>query len=60
MSLIIHTIMKTDDGKTWSKYWSGYEILLSQDISNKDVVFPYRVHRVHTSDIPEYYGIFRV
>ncbi len=59
MYLIIHTIMKTDDGKTWSKYWSGYEILLSRDISNKDVVFPYRVHRVHTSDIPEHYGIFR-
>lgn len=59
MYLIIHTIMKTDDGKTWVKFWSGEEILFEKEITTKEVKFPYRVQRVHTSDIPEYYGIFR-
>ena len=59
MYLIIHTIIKTDNGKVWSKFWSGEEILLEQEVTTKDVKFPYRVQKVHTSDIPEYYGIFR-
>ena len=59
MYLIIHTVMRTDDGKTWSKWWSGDEILKEVETTHKDVRFPYRVQRVHTSDEPEYYGIFR-
>ena len=59
MYLVIHTVMKTDDGKVWSKFWSGEELLLEKEISTKEVKFPYRVQKIHTSDIPEYYGIFR-
>ncbi len=57
--LIIHSIMKTDDGKTWSVYWSGNKILKKTEITSKEVKFPYRVEKLHTSDKPEYYGIFR-
>lgn len=59
MYLLIHSVMKTDDGKTWSKWWSGEEMLKEVEITHKEVKFPYRVQKLHTSDIPEYYGIFR-
>lgn len=59
MYLIIHSIIKDSNGKTWSVFWSGDHILKKRETTNKSVSFPYRVVKVHDSDIPEYYGIFR-
>lgn len=57
--LIVHTIIEDDEGKTWSIHWSnGYE-LYRKEITHKEVKFPYRVHKLHSSDKTEYYGIFR-
>jgi len=57
--LIVHTIIEDEQGKTWSIFWSGTTILDKKEITYKEVKFPYRVHRVHTSNRTEYYGIFR-
>ena len=57
--LIVHTVIEDDDGKRWSIYWSGDEILKKSEITHKECRWPYRVQRLHTSDKPEYYGIFR-
>ena len=57
--LIVHTIIEDDNGKTWSVFWCGDYILDKKEITYKEVKFPYRVHRVHTSNRTEYYGIFR-
>lgn len=57
--LVVHTIIEDDNGKIWSVFWSGEEILDKKEITYKEVKFPYRVHRVHPSDRTEYYGIFR-
>lgn len=57
--LIVHTIITDDDDKTWSIFWSGDEILEEKEITFKEVRFPYRVQKLHTSDKTEYYGIFR-
>jgi len=57
--LIVHTVIKDDNDKTWSIYWSGDVILDKQEITYKEVKFPYRVHKMHSSNKAEYYGIFR-
>lgn len=57
--LIVHTIIEDDDGKRWSIYWSADTILDKKEITYKEVRFPYRVHKIHTSNKTEYYGIFR-
>lgn len=62
--LLVHTVIKGDtdeDGndKWWSIYWVGDEILLKEEITFREVKSPYRVHKIHTSDRAEYYGIFR-
>lgn len=57
--LIIHSIIVDDDDKVWSIFWSGDEELERKEITYKEVRFPYRVQRVHTSNRTEYYGIFR-
>lgn len=57
--LIIHTIIEDDEGKRWSIYWSGDTELGREEITYKEVRFPYRVHKIHTSNKTEYYGIFR-
>lgn len=57
--LIVHTILEDDDGKRWSIYWSADEIFSKEEVTYKEVRFPYRVHKVHTSNKTEYYGIFR-
>jgi len=56
--LIVHTIMETDDGKTWSKFWSGDTILKAREVTHKEAQ-TYRVQKLHVSDQVEYYGIFR-
>lgn len=57
--LIVHSVMLDDKGRSWSVLWSGDEILSKEEISHKDVTFPYRVHKLHVSDKVEYYGLFR-
>ena len=57
--LIVHTIITDDKGVVWSIFWSGDKELSKKKISYKDVKSPYRVQRVQSSNIPEYYGIFK-
>lgn len=57
--LIVHTVMDDEDGERWSVYWSGERILKKTRITFKEVRWPYRVERIHSSDKSEYYGIFR-
>lgn len=57
--LIVHTVIEDDDGKRWSIYWSGDIELAREEVTYKEVRFPYRVHKIHTSNKTEYYGIFR-
>ena len=56
--LIVHTIIEDDNGKRWNIYWSGKTIVEKKEITYKDVK-PYRLHRLHTSNRTEHYGIFR-
>jgi hypothetical protein len=57
--LIVHTVIEDDDGKRWSIYWSDGTELARKEITFKEVKWPYRVQKLHTSDRTEYYGIFR-
>lgn len=57
--LIVHTIIQDEDDKVWSIFWSADEELGRKEITYKEVKFPYRVHKIHTSNKTEYYGIFR-
>lgn len=57
--LVVHTVIEDDDGKVWSIYWSGDYELSREEVTYKEVKFPYRVHKIHTSNKTEYYGIFR-
>mgnify|MGYP003998423015 CR=1 FL=1 len=57
--LIVHTVITDDEDKTWSIFWSGDVELERKEITYKEVRFPYRVQKLHTSDNTEHYGIFR-
>ncbi len=57
--LIVHTIIEDDNDKVWSVFWSGEHILSKEEITYKEVKFPYRVQKLHPSNRTEYYGIFR-
>lgn len=57
--LLVHTIIEDNDGRVWSIYWCGDEELDRKEVTYKEVKFPYRVHKIHTSNKTEYYGIFR-
>lgn len=57
--LVVQTIITDDKDKTWSIFWSGDTILSKEEITYKDVKSPYRLHRLHTSNRAEHYGIFR-
>lgn len=57
--LVVHCIMKDDRSKYWSVFWCGDVILSKKEITYKKVKFPYRVVKLHDSDIAEYYGIFK-
>lgn len=56
--LVVHTIMRDGD-KTWSVFWCNDVILDKQEISFREVKFPYRVQRLNYSHQTEYYGLFR-
>lgn len=57
--LITHTTIEDDDNKRWSIYWCGDVELQRKEITYRNVKWPYRVVKLHTSDKTEYYGIFR-
>lgn len=58
--LVIHTIIKDEEtNKVWSVFWSGDIELDRKEVTFRDVSFPYRVIKIHTSNKVEYYGIFR-
>lgn len=57
--LVVQTIIEDNDGKTWSVHWSDEVELFRKEITHKEVKSPYRVHKLHSSDRTEYYGIFR-
>lgn len=57
--LVVHTVMDDEDGKRWSIFWNDEVILKKEEITFKEVRWPYRVERIHSSDKTEYYGIFR-
>lgn len=57
--LVVHTVMDDEDGRRWSIFWANETILKKEEITFKEVRWPYRVERIHSSDKTEYYGIFR-
>jgi hypothetical protein len=56
--LVVHSIW-AEKNKRWSYIWHDETILEKKEITFKEVKFPYRVQKIHTSDKAEYYGIFR-
>ena len=57
--LITHTVIQDNDGKRWSIFWCGDVELQRDEITYRDVKWNYRVTKLHSSDVTEYYGIFR-
>ncbi len=57
--LLVHTIIEDDDGKVWSVHWCAETELSREQVTFSKVRFPYRVHKLQTSDKTEYYGVFR-
>ena len=57
--LVMHSIVKDAKGRTWSIHWNDDVILAKVEITHKEVKFPYRALKTHTSEDPEFYGIFR-
>lgn len=57
--LLVHTVAVDDDGRRWSVFWCGDVELERKEITYRDVKWPYRVSKLHTSNRIEYYGIFR-
>jgi len=57
--LVVHSVVTDAKGKSWSVYWNDDHILEKTELTYKEVKFPYRVLKTHTSEQTEYYGIFR-
>lgn len=57
--LLIHTVIVDNDDKVWSIFWCCDEEISRKEVTYREVRFPYRIQRVHTSDRAEYYGLFR-
>lgn len=60
--LLVHSIVTEKVGKktkTYSVFWIEDQILEKKEVSFRDVRFPYRVHKLNTSNKTEYYGVFR-
>lgn len=57
--LVVHTVLEDTAGKRWSCHWSGDIMLSKVEITNQDTRWPYRVQFLHSSNVTEYYGIFR-
>lgn len=57
--LLVHTIIQDDKEDWYSVYWCGDVILSKKKITFKEVRSPYRLHRLHSSNKAEFYGLFR-
>lgn len=57
--LVVHSVIEDDEGDRWSVYWHDSLILRKDKITYRKARWPYRVQKIHTSEQPEYYGIFR-
>lgn len=57
--LLVESIVVDDEGRRWDIFWCGDVELDRIEITHKEVKFPYRVHKIHTSNRTEHYGIFR-
>lgn len=57
--LIVHSVIEDEDGKRWSCHWSGETMLSKKEITDQDTKWPYRIQFLHSSNVTEYYGIFR-
>ncbi len=57
--LVVHSVIVDDEDRVWSVYWSADEEILREEVTYREVRFPYRVHKIHTSNRAEYYGLFR-
>ena len=57
--LIVHTVMEDQEGKRWSCHWSDGVMLRKDEITHRDAKWPYRIQFLHSSNVTEYYGIFR-
>ena len=57
--LVVHSVVTDTKGKVWSIHWHDDVKLFETELTHKDVKFPYRVTKTHTSDHVEYYGVFR-
>lgn len=57
--LLVHTVIEDDNGQVWSVFWIDEIELVRKKITYREVKFPYRIQRTHSSDKSEYYGFFR-
>lgn len=56
--LVVHSIVVDEKGKSWSIFWHDETILQKDEITHREVKFPYRFIKTHASEETEYYGIF--
>lgn len=57
--MLVHTIAVDEKDRRWSIFWVDELELSKQEITFKEVKFPYRLHKTITSDRAEFYGIFK-
>lgn len=57
--LIVHSVMEDENGERWSCHWSEGVMLKKSKITNQETRWPYRIQFLHSSNVKEYYGIFR-
>jgi hypothetical protein len=58
--LVVHTEIEDDKGNMWSCYWTGDTLLSKERLVHNGVgKFSYKVNKIHKSDEPEFYGIFK-
>lgn len=57
--LVTHSVVSDDSGKRWSIIWSGSAILQKNEITNRDIRWPYRVQKISGERDTLYYGVFR-
>jgi hypothetical protein len=57
--LVVQTVIEDDNGKRWNIWWCDGVELERKEITYKEVKWPYRIVKLHTSSNTEYYGIFR-
>ena len=57
--LLVHSQYVDKKDQIWSIFWCGDTILQKERIFSKGIKFNYRVHKLHSSNKAEYYGLFR-